>query len=71
MTLQEMVDGAKRGAVIDLPDTTVRLKSLTIGKALTLLGKPGTVLEIEESITIDFGSGAEPEPSSIAASKLQ
>ena len=50
-----MIDNSAKGDVIELPSETIRVHSLLINKPITLLGKPGTVLEIVGgNITIDF-----------------
>ena len=50
-----MLDNASRGDVLVLPDEKFRVKSLFINKPLTLLGKPGTVIEIDGgNIRVDF-----------------
>ncbi len=65
--LQDAIDGAKRETVIELPETKVSFSSLVISKPVTLIGKPGTILEVDEgSISVNFVSGAAGgEPSSL------
>lgn len=53
--LQEMINAANKGDVIELPASRIKLHSLVIWKPITLIGKPGTVIEISGgSIYIDF-----------------
>jgi len=50
-----LLNNAKRGDTIELPAETIRVQSLYISKPVTLLGKPGTVLEVwGGTIHIDF-----------------
>ena len=53
--IQKLIDNSKRGDLIELPSETIRVHSLYITKPITLVGGPGTVLEIVGgSIHIDF-----------------
>ena len=53
--IQKLIDNAKRGDLLELPSETIRVHSLYISKPITLVGGPGTVLEIVGgSIHIDF-----------------
>ncbi len=53
--IQKLIDNAKRGDEIELPGETIRAHSLYINKPITLIGKAGTVIEIEGGcISIDF-----------------
>lgn len=50
-----MINAANKGDVIELPASRIKLHSLVIWKPITLIGKPGTVIEISGgSIYIDF-----------------
>jgi hypothetical protein len=53
--IQKLIDNSKRGDIIELPSETIRVHSLYITKPITLVGNPGTVLEVVGgSIHIDF-----------------
>lgn len=53
--IQKLIDNSKRGDIIELPSETIRVHSLYISKPITLVGGPGTVLEIVGgSIHVDF-----------------
>ena len=55
--IQKIIDNSKRGDVIELPAETIRVHSLYICRPITLIGKPGTVIEINGgSIIVDFNS---------------
>eukprot|EP00347_Sterkiella_histriomuscorum_P013188 403365673 len=55
--IQKIIDNSKRGDVIELPAETISVHSLYICRPITLIGKPGTVIEINGgSIVIDFNS---------------
>ena len=50
-----MIYKSKKGDIIELPDSKIKFQSLFITKPVTLLGKPGTSIEIcGGSIFIDF-----------------
>ena len=60
--LQQRIDDAKIGDTIELPPERLRLHSLLINKPLTIIGKPGTVLELlGGSIVVDFNAKGHPE----------
>lgn len=52
--LQSRVDRAHRGDTIYLPATRIKIESLTINKPVTIIGNPGTVLEISQTIFVSF-----------------
>lgn len=55
-----MINKAKKGDIIDLPDSSIKVSSLYITKPVTLLGKPGSSLEVSGgSIFIDFSQSNE------------
>lgn len=50
-----MINRAKKGDIIELPDSNIRVQNLFINKAVTLIGKPGSILEVYGgSIIVDF-----------------
>jgi FKBP-type peptidyl-prolyl cis-trans isomerase 2 len=52
-----LIDNADKGDIIELPAQTIRVHSLYISKPITLIGKPGTVIEVcGGSIFVDFNS---------------
>ena len=48
--LQSKIDRARKGDVIYLPASRIKIESLTINKPVTIIGSPGTVLEISQTI---------------------
>ncbi len=48
--LQSRVDRAIRGDTIYLPANRIKIESLTINKPVTIVGSPGTVLEVSQTI---------------------
>lgn len=68
--IQKLIDNAAIGEIIELPAETIRVHSLYITKPITLIGKPGTVLEVSGgSIHIDFSLNSKIPPGSLSSSR--
>jgi hypothetical protein len=49
------IENARKGQIINLPDTLIRMTELKISKPITIKGSPGTIIEITRgSIVIEF-----------------
>lgn len=64
--VQSLIDNAKRGDHIELPDEKIKVDHLYINKPVTLIGKPGTLIEACGSIHIDFGLSSSDLSSSLS-----
>lgn len=53
--MKQVIENAKLGQIISLPESHIKVTELHINKPMTIRGKPGTILEITHgSISVDF-----------------